>query len=564
MAHSWYLGIDFSASGIAAILYDCQQNRSHPLYWSQSEKLGNSTESPIFLLPLELPRKKPETDKENLSSAKAIAPIPSYFQQAIPCYNRQSRQWEPQFANPDKNVVSLYQLQQSLQALLATLLPGQSALYRVGAVELSEYNLKAALSGLEGIIVNCSAAWGDTYRFNLREAILGAQLIETPDRIFFLEETIAIGLSFTSHPSPVTRHELSVTRSQQGQLILQGGMITTELALVEDRPLAGLSRENWALRGVEYGEIDLYYDIFFQLLYPQWLPEQKFLQNLKLEIPQAGVSDRPKRDRATVALENFSEGQYLLETAKRTLLILQKQEAFTTHLGYQEWGVTRSQLEEKILLPLYEQLNRQINELLSQKGWQPDAIARVFCSGEMLALLLPFGQSWLSRKFPQAAIVSLQNNNNSTLIAEGLSRLPLFPQMLDRLHHQYSDYFLLAELLRNLGDRSLTVEEMSKSLEHRGIPRACLWRILPFLSGQLPQGFIPSPQARVRMTAKSRAFLPYSAIASAPLFSSQSPLYSPNVKQRKRLQQYLAFLLATTVQKLQDPLAIDFVAEFEL
>ncbi|MBP0016672.1 MAG: hypothetical protein J7647_03845 [Cyanobacteria bacterium SBLK] len=576
MTHSWYLGIDFSASGIAAVLYDRQQNRSHPLSWlrspSMSANLENEAESPIFRLPVD--------GGDNPTFPIAIAPFPTYFHGAIPCYNRQSRQWEPQFGSAkDRNVVSLRQLQQALQGLLETLNPEGQTSYLASTTELSEHSLKAALQSLEGIVLSCSALWSDTYRFNLREAILEAKLVETPDRIFFLEEAIA--LSITSHQrcpeaversrnelaegSPVTSYPSSLptsdfNSSQQGILILQGGTTTTELALVENLPLEALKREDWVLRGLEYGAKDLYCDIFCQLLYSQWLPEQKFLQNLKLEIPQPGEPDRPKRDRATLKIENFSEGQSLLETAKRTLLILQKQEAFSTYLGQQEWGVTRTALVEKILQPFYTQLNRQINELLSQKGWYPGAIARVFCSGEMLTLILPLIRSWLCGKFPEAEIALRPHNPNHFPIAEGLCRLPLFPQMLDRLHHQYGDYFLLAELLRAIGDAPLTLEEIVKSLERRGIPRACLWRVLPFLSGHLPEGFIPSASVRVRMTAKSREFLPYPAIAAAPLLNSQPPLYFPNTLQKKRLQQYLAFLLAKSVQKLQDPLAIEFAA----
>ncbi|MGK7923907.1 MAG: hypothetical protein AB4290_01410 [Spirulina sp.] len=565
MTHSWYLGIDFNAFGIAAILHDCRQHQAYSLYWllsdSASAKSRDIPEFRSFVLPIGWSIEERETESlSSASSSNEIVPLPPYFHWAIPCYDRQSRQWQPQFRGAGGRGFSLHQLQKALQALLETFNPSQPTSYRVRAVALSENRLKEALLALEGIILNCSASWGDTYRFNLREAILGAQLVETPDRIFFLEEAIAIGLSVISHQSPVTSHQLSEIGERQGILILQGGMITTELALVENVPLESLKHEDWALRAFEYGQIDLDYDIFFQLLYPQWLPEQEFLQSLNLEIPQPGEPDRPKRDRATAALENFSEGHSLLETAKRTFLILQKQAAFSTFLGHQEWGATRSALEEKILLPLWEQLNRQINELLSQKGWHSDAIARVFCRGEMFARVLPFLQSRLSLKFPRGEIVPLQNdNNNNTSIATGLSRLPLFPQMLDRLRHQYSDYFLLAELLRAARDDSLTLEQIVKSLERRGIPRACSWRILPFLAGELPEGLIPSAAARGRMTDQSRQFIPYPAIASAPLFTAQLPRYHLNPKQGKRVQQYLSFLLATSTQKLDDPLAIDFV-----
>ncbi|MEA5470359.1 hypothetical protein [Spirulina sp. 06S082] len=561
MTHSWYLGIDFSTSGMAARLRDCQQGESYPLYWLSSD----GSESRFWVLPMKFEIGKQGRKKPILSSTNPFTPPPYYFRGAVPCYNRQSGQWEPRFCGTEGAVFSLQAIAQELQSLFATFNPSQKTPYRLEAVGLPEHYLKSALLALEGVVLSCSVAWGDTYRFNLREAILGAQLIDTPDRIFFLEEAIAIGLGIlgeegSSKTEQLTPYPLvaSSSRLPNGTLIVQGGKITTESALVSGTQLEHLTREDWALRGLEYGEIDLYQDVFYQLLYPQWLPEQEFVQCLNLEIPPPGEPDRPKRDRASVTLQNSPEGQSLLETAKRVVLILQKQEAFSTHLGHQEWGVTRSQFQEKIIEPLWENLNRQINELLSQKGENPRAIARVFCSGEMLALILPFLQSRLSAKFPQAEIVLLQNNNDNHLIAMGLSRLPLFPQMLDRLRHQYSDYFLLAELLHSFPDRPLSLEQIMKSLERRGIPRACLWRILPFLTGQLPQGLIPSPETRVRMEAKSQEFLPYPAIASAPLFTPQPPLYHPNAKQGKRLQKYFSFILATSSQKFNDPLAVNF------
>lgn len=564
MTHSWYLGIDFSTSGMAARLRDCQKNESYPLYWLSSD----GSESRFWVLPIGFPIAQ-QGQRKNFLSSNPFTPPPYYFRGAVPCYNRQSGQWEPRFCGAEGAVFSLQAIAQELQALFATFNPSQKTPYGLEAVGLSAHYLRSALLALEGVILNCSVTWGDTYCFNLREAILGAQLLDTPDRIFFLEEAIAIGLGVLGEAEDgqteklTTPYPLSLrSRVPNGTLILQGGTITTESALVEGTKLEHLSREDWALRGLEYGAIDLYQDVFYQLLYPQWLPEQEFVQGLNVgsnsEIPQPGEPDRPKRDRASVTLQNSPEGQSLLETAKRVVLILQKQEAFSTHLGHQEWGVTRSQFQEKIIEPLWENLNRQINELLSQKGENPDAIARVFCSGEMLALILPFLQSRLSAKFPQAEIVLLQNNNDNHLMAMGLSRLPLFPQMLDRLRHQYSDYFLLAELLQGFPDRPLSLEQIMKSLERRGIPRACLWRILPFLTGQLPQGLIPSPEARVRMEAKSQEFLPYPAIASAPLFTPQPPLYHPNAKQGKRLQKYFSFILATSSQKLNDPLAVNF------
>ncbi|HAA33548.1 MAG TPA: hypothetical protein DCE56_44750, partial [Cyanobacteria bacterium UBA8553] len=51
--------------------------------------------------------------------------------------------------------------------------------------------LQGALQQLEGVVLGYPADWGDTYHFNLREAVLEAKLVRHPEQIFFLEDAIA-------------------------------------------------------------------------------------------------------------------------------------------------------------------------------------------------------------------------------------------------------------------------------------------------------------------------------------------------------------------------------------
>jgi hypothetical protein len=61
----------------------------------------------------------------------------------------------------------------------------------VGAVGLKSETLVSALGQLEGVILGCPAVWGDSYRLNLREAVLESKLVRHPEKIFILEDAIA-------------------------------------------------------------------------------------------------------------------------------------------------------------------------------------------------------------------------------------------------------------------------------------------------------------------------------------------------------------------------------------
>lgn len=82
--------------------------------------------------------------------------------------------------------ISLHRIHQALQTMLATLTPSSAVKQVIGAVGLSQGSLTAALAQLEGVILNCPATWSDTYCFNLREAVLKAELVGNPNKLSLL------------------------------------------------------------------------------------------------------------------------------------------------------------------------------------------------------------------------------------------------------------------------------------------------------------------------------------------------------------------------------------------
>jgi hypothetical protein len=305
------------------------------------------------------------------------------------------------------------------------------------------------------------------------------------------------------------------------------------------------------------------------------------LESLKLPLP--GEPDLQARYRLQQHLEASPLGQALLEAAKHLKLVLQHQDRFTLQLGNQRWIFMRRELEGRVFLPFIQRLNRELNTLLSHAGLSVQAINQAICTGGTAAL--PAIARWLRQKLPNAALIqdtdsrlaSLEEGKPSVAavepdapgcsrIAYGLATVPLYTQVLDLPRQQYSDYFLLLELLRALpdstqtsgetGDLRFSIGGVMQLLEHRGInTRSCQIRILALLEGHLPPGLVPSESDASLLPSQIEQQAEYHALTAAPLFEKQgNQVYRPNLRQCSLLRQYLSTITATTHQKLEEPL----------
>jgi hypothetical protein len=585
----WYLGIDVGTTDLRAVLLQtgsaarAMPPQEYPLYWQGRNSPEN--EEPQWSFPaaayLGLTAKPEEQEGSARRPGMAVLPIligsealarktekdgvllnplKPYLNLGIPYYARGLHRWEPKLQISNTLEVSLDWVQFAVGALLATLNPSNlGGVARVGAVGLSEDDLRAALTRLEGVILSCPASGSDAYRFNLREAVLGAGLVREAGQVVFVEEAIAALLGTARwQDAPYSGH---YALSPPGAtLILHCGATISELALVNlPEKTEKLSYFDFALRSFPYGGQAIAEDLFYQLLYPQWLPEQPFLAKLKLDIPQPGQPDFPKRDRARSELLSFPGGRRWLETAQRAWLILQHQAEFSAQLGEQQWGVQCQEFQHRVIAPFIQELNRELNALLGQTGLSADAIASVLCSGGTGLALSREIQAWLGQKLPNATFVQGETPRGTSLVALGLARLPFFPQACDRLRHQYSDYFLLRELLQVLPNHSFTLEELMQRLEQRGInTRACTQRLLTLIEGYLPPGLVPTTENAHWLTLASQQNRDYLGITVAPLFARvEGDRYRANGKQCQRLRQYFTALLSGTKQKLEEPASVN-------
>lgn len=410
------------------------------------------------------------------------------------------------------------------------------------------------MSQLAGVVINQPVGSSDAYRFNLREAVLTAGLVQHPAQVYFLEEAIAALLPHLHGTQPQPGEK-------RGILVISAGTSTTELVLTTRPNLAhSLTRGQLALRRLAYAGNALDQDIICQMLKPTAIGwEDLGLETLDTPLP--GEPDLETRYRLQQRLESVPLGQALLQTVRQIKPTLCQQDVAFTFQG-QQWHLNYRELQRWILVPYLQQLNREINFLLTQLDLTAEDIQTVVCTGGTTAIAaMAHG---LNRKFPQATILSPPDQASitpdETGVSVGLALTPSFPGVLDATRHQFSEYFLLRTLLKTLPVQVEPISEVhiQQLLESQGIPSAASQRFIEtLLEGQLPQGFGLSKVSRLLLAPESQQNAEYQELATAPLFARQgSQVYRLNRQQRDRLWNHLQIILANTQQTLAEPLSI--------
>lgn len=592
----WYLGIDFGTTGLSAALLNRLSGDIYPIYWELGDAHRFSfrlpsvaylstegvTKSEVVVKSVGDPEIAVEVGGLLLQNFKLPLKVGIPFPAMAGAGVGAGDLYEPALQWRQQQAVSLTWLLQGLRALLATLNPqewekagNQGLPMGCGAVGLEPTLLEAVLGKLGGVILGTPAGWSEAYRFNLREAVLAAGLVAHSSHIFVIEDAIAALLSELPH----SRGEggeaaLFASASSQlkgGTLIVNAGALATELVLV-DLPvnLQDLTYADFTCQYFPYAGNALDQDIICQVL----MQGKSF--GPPTGLPQPGEPDLVLRYQLQQWLESSPFGQGLLAGAKHLKAILQHQERFTLKVGNHRWEVKRRDLESKVLIPFAQRLNRELNALLSQVGMSPVGVEQAICTGGTASW--PAIARWLRQKLPNAIIIQEQQRDaggwefgewvpsqtpslKSKIgrVAWGLASLPLYPQVLDGPRQQYSDYFLLWELMRVVGEQRLSLGEITRLLEGRGInTRACQSRILAILEGKFPEGLFPSVEDAA-LLAPGWQNPDDPAIEASSLFHKELDRdYRLNLKLRDRLCQYLNRLVANSQQKLQEPLTVDF------
>ena len=564
----WYLGIDFGTTGLSAVLCKANTGEQYPIAWALANQQGSQESS--FRLPVVVDG----LSKTSIIAGEATQDInppeillkqfKPYLKIGIPYYIPDQNYWEPCLQWSEQQQIPLYWLQKALQTLLMTLKPGQVEGPRPSVVGWTAETLDLALNQLQGVIFNCPAQWGEAYRFNIREAVLAAQLVQHSDQIFFIEDAIAsILAAFSSQPTAEIPNPLKPGTT----LIISAGATTTELAIVNlPAQLENLTHDDFYFLSFPYAGNAIDQDIFCQLLLKDETFQASTINNLQsLTFPVPGEPDLETRYRLQQQIQNSQLGQTLLEAASYLKLILQQQAEYTLNLGNCRWVLQRQDLERQVIMPFLQKLNQALNTLLSQAGLLGQSVVQVICTGGTAGCLSL--QQWFLQKLPHATLIKdthVSTGNYAETawlrVATGLATLPFYPQVLDQPQQQYSDYFLLLELLRSFPEQPLRESEIMLLLERRGInTRTCYPRLIEILAGELPSGLVPSELEQTWLTPESLQNSLIQAIAAAPLFSkAEDERYHPNPQQANLLRQYFNTLLSGCAQKLEEPLIANF------
>jgi hypothetical protein len=611
----WFLELDIGAQGISAVLLQRQSGQVFPLYWIDN-RISGATADKFFRLPtlasvgsaaagfpvqsvgssaLMVNWEDSESNEDDSILLKSLKP---YLKVGIPLDDKGVGDAQPMIQWSDNVQLPLQTFEEALQVLLTTLLQPLAARssLSVGAIGLDSEIIASALQDLQGVVVSYPANWPDTYPFNVREAIIKAGLIDRPDDIYFIEDAIAAVLSGLPDPAepppaangqPVQQQTLYACHWQGGTVVLSAGATVTEMGLANlPGHLGDLSYHDFALHSMGYAGDAIDLDIICHLLHPaerrqprnperyrspsqptgwSWqaaVPglEEAHWANLdldSLEFPRAAEPDVDRRYRLQQRLESSLLGQSLLEAVRHLKIILQHQPQFELELADQRWIVRSKDLEDRIILPYIQRINGHLNKLLSEVGLTTQGINQVICTGGSASL--PKISRWLRQKFPNATIIQDTYHSDRppscSRVAYGLVNLLRYPQVFDLTRHQYSDMFLLMELLRTFPDQPMPLSGILHLLKERGInTEACELHLIALLEGHLPPGLLPAANhPLVQVNTEDDGEL--RALLTTSLFNrSNSQVYVPNPEQCQRLRTYMETLLATKYQNLADPL----------
>jgi len=553
----WYLGIDIGATHLSATLLDKQTEQQYPLYWVDRRK---STNQESYKLSLEVDWLEKSINGSGITPG-LLHRFKPYLNVTIPFISPQNQQWEPRIRQSETQTVPLIHIQEALVALLSTLHPASPSPLQSQAKGLSSDMLRLAMTQLSGVIVNQPVGSSDAYRFNLREVILKAGFVTDPARIFFLEEAIAALL-------PELHTATDSDFSTGAILVVSAGTSATELALTTlTNGLQAVSRSNIYLRRVPYAGNALDQDVICQLLLPTakgW--ESLHLQTLNLPLP--GEPDLEARYQLQQRLDSVPLGQQLLAAVRQIKPLLCQQDTTLEWEG-NRWQLRHQDFKSWIMAPYLQQLNREVNSLLSQLGLSADRVETVICTGGSLAIGTI--AQWLQYKFPKATLIHDSDSHRAShddiepsrhqRIASGLALLPLFPAVLDSVRHQYSEYYLLRIILKTLSvqtEHLISSAHLQSLLEKQHVPaNACQPFVTNLLEGQLPPGLVITKASAMLLSSESIHSSDYQELAAASLFSRQgNQVYRVSRQQRDRLWNHLQIILANTHQTLEQPLAV--------
>ena len=539
---TWLLGVDFGSTAIRVSLLNSNTGKVYPLYLDEADELpcklvwtaDSSLDDPMTKDIRVLTKKSLSSRLEN--GEVALSHFKQFLKIGLPY--RGVSAWQPIIQWSDSHQASLRWLIAALKNLL------EQIQTRANHPKLPDLGL--ILLKLSGVIFGYPSNWSDTYILNVREAILKAGLVSQAEQVMAVEQAIAPVLSLI--------HDQKIP--QQITLFIDAGAVTTSLCLINGTTnTKAIARSNLHIRSFDYAGISISQDIIVQLFYPHWQLITNTNRHLckfdHLSLPEIGDPAPQQRILLQQYLLSSDIGQQMLEFADRVKVTFGKDmniDSWNEELMGQPILVFRRELENLILQPFIQRLNRELNGIMSNAGLLSEDVRQVFLLGNTMQI--PLLSRWLAQKLPHASIDPLA----TSIAANGLAVAPLYPNLQNVARQQYSDYFLLQEICRLNLTQSINSTQLLQQLQMRGINiKACRDRILTILQGDLPDGLFPwqEPEQVVVLDDPTLS----SELFTGRLFELETDgTYQPNVTKFQQLRVYLQAILGNMSQTLNEPL----------
>ena len=539
---TWMLGVDFGSTAIRASLVNTNTGRVYPLYLDDADEMpcrlvwtaDQSLDDPMTADIRVLTKKAQNSGLEN--GEIAIAHFKQFLKIGLPY--RGVSAWQPILQWSDHHQTSLRWLIAALKNLL------EQIQTRANHPQLPDLGL--ILLKLSGVVFGYPSNWSDTYILNVREAILKAGLVSQAEQVMAVEQAIAPVLALI--------HDQKIPK--EITLLIDAGAVTTSLCLVKGvSDSNAIDRAKLHTQSFDYAGLSMSQDMIVQLFYPHWQmitnPHRHLCQFDHLSLPEVATSAPAQRILLQQYLLSSDIGQQMLELSDRLKV------RFSRDVGLDTWNeelmgqpivIWRRELENLILQPFIQRLNRELNAIISNAGILGEDVRQVLLLGKTMHI--PLLSRWLAQKLANASIDPLA----TSIVATGLAVAPLYPNLQDVARQQYSDYFLLQEICRLNLTQSVNPNQLLQQLQLRGINiKACRDRILTILQGDLPDGLFPWQEPEQAIILEDPTLS--SELFTSRLFELETDgTYQPNVTKFQQLRVYLQAILGNMSQTLNEPL----------
>mgnify|MGYP005851921175 CR=1 FL=1 len=497
----WSLGIDFNGEQILASLYNLTTNQQ------------------VEIPPIEAIAEAQDATNI-LGTTVSITHFKSILAWALPYLSKDM--WQPQIQwQPDLRI--------SLQAILS----GFQDL-------LSQLEIpRSVRSHLQYVVFATPADWSDIYSLNLRQAALGAELVSQPEQVVVIDQAVAPLLT-------TSINHLAIAIDISWDNICLG--------------LMGQNKETIGSNSYDYGGFGIIQDTLTQLLYSRWRNGKNLNRdgcNLEhVSFPNLATAEPLKRFLLHQELNRTEIGQQVWQAAVELIeqVLNTNQSEFHFQVADFSFSVPKRELENQVLQLFVQRVHRQLELLFREAGFNPGDIHQIFMIGKFADFAML--RHAFAQKFSQAEITVLEPDTT----ALGLAIAPKHFSQLNLCRQQYSDYFLLSELIGLPPHTIWTKATLFSTLQNQGVNvKACEARVWQIIAGQNQAQLFPWLELEHKVMFTDSAL--HRELAQGRLFDQiEADKFRPNTLQLQLLKAYFELVSGYLHQNLAEPLTLKLIS----